>query len=594
MRTAIDLPAQAVAASVSCQPGLRRVINNNRPYKSNNNSKRNDMTPGVTDMSRFHLLAGCVLSAALAVAAGSAAAQDRKGTLVVAIDSLAAQNMDPILETRPGHAHYHAPLYDSLVGFNFERGGIGPGVAESWKISDDGTSWNFILRKGQKFHNGDPITAEDVKFSIERIRSEESITAQSAAMRRLIKDIEVVDEHTIRFHTNGILVYFPTLFSRAIFHDGTIMPKKYFEKVGAEEFRKNPVGSGPWKFVRSVPGDFVEYEAVSGHWRGEPSFERLIIMQVPEESTRMAMVRTGEAAIASISPEAISEVRSSGLRLVSVPGTMQAIYQFWGLHQAQFKDSPLNDVRVREALSLAIDRKAIIDNIMEGEAKWPMPFATFGYSLDMDADRWQQWAEKAFRYDPDRARALLAEAGYPNGFELTFANTALPGTPFMIDVGLAVADFWTKVGVKVKVEHYEWGSFRPLSTSADQAGVAGKPSMYRTAGRPIATTRYQVGFHPEGSHRLLGDKTNCPELCKEYVALHQAVEKERDDTKRGELTNQMIEMTSNTWMAVPILEGMGYWAVNTEKVGQFKPIPGRHEFGDVFERMPRPEQKPWQ
>jgi len=305
-------------------------------------------------------------------------------------------------------------------------------------------------------------------------------------------------------------------------------------------------------------------------------------------------VRTGEAAIASISPEAISEVRSSGLRLVSVPGTMQAIYQFWGLHQAQFKDSPLNDVRVREALSLAIDRKAIIDNIMEGEAKWPMPFATFGYSLDMDADRWQRWAEKAFRYDPDRARALLAEAGYPNGFELTFANTALPGTPFMIDVGLAVADFWTKVGVKVKVEHYEWGSFRPLSTSADQAGVAGKPSMYRTAGRPIATTRYQVGFHPEGSHRLLGDKNNCPELCKEYVALHQAVEKERDDAKRGELTNQMIEMTSNTWMAVPILEGMGYWAVNTEKVGQFKPIPGRHEFGDVFERMPRPEQKPWQ
>jgi len=545
-------------------------------------------------MRRFHRLAGCMLSLAVAAATGPVAAQDRKGTLVVAIDSLAAQNLDPILETRPGHAHYHAPMYDALVGFNFERGGIGPGVAERWEMADDGLSWTFYLRKGMKFHNGDPVTAEDVEFSIERIRSEESITAQSAAMRRLIDRIEVIDEHTVRFHTNGVLVYFPTLFSRAIFHDGTIMPKKYFQQVGAEGFRRKPVGSGPWKFVRSVPGDLVEFEpADNDHWRGDPSFERLIIMQVPEESTRMAMVRTGEAAIASISPEGIRQVRATDLRLVSVPATMQAIYQFWGLHQKQFEDSPLNDVRVREAMSLAIDRKAIIDNIMEGEARWPMPFATFGYSLDMDSERWRQWAEGAFRYDPQRARELLAEAGYAEGFAVDFANTALPGTPFMVDVGLAVADFWTKIGLEVNVQHYEWGAFRPMTGTADQAGIAGRPSMYRTAGRPIATTRYQVGFHPEGAHRLLGDESNCSQICQEYVALHEAVEKERNEKKRGELTDELIQKVADTWIAVPLLEGMGYWAVNPELVGRFEPIPGRHEFGDVFERMPRPDQKPW-
>lgn len=537
----------------------------------------------------LRFLAATVVTVAIASAA---AAQDRKGTLVVVIDSLAAQNLDPILETRPGHAHYHAPMYDALVGFNLELGGIGPGVAERWEISEDGQSWTFYLRKGLAFHNGDPITAEDVEFSIERIRSKDSITAQTAALRRQIKEIEVVDEHTIRFHTNGVLVYFPTLFSRAIFHDGTIMPKKYFEKVGAEEFRRNPIGSGPWKFVRSVPGDRIEYEAVPGHWRGSPSFERLVIMQVPEESTRMAMVRTGEAAIAAISPEAIREVHAAGLRLVSVPGTMQALYQFWGLNDESQKDNPLRDVRVREALSLAIDRQMIIDTIMEGEARLPMPFATFGYSLDMDADRWKKWSETAFRYDPKRAKELLAEAGYPDGFPMKFANTALPGTPFMVDIGLVIADFWSKVGVKVDVQQFEWGAFRPLY-SGDQTALLGFGSMYRTAGRPISTTRYHVAFHPEGTHKILGTVKTCDAVCESYKSLHEKIEKERDGATRTELTNKLIELSANTWTAVPLLEGMGYWAVNGKLVGKFDPIPGRHEFGDVFERMPRPDQKPW-
>lgn len=544
-------------------------------------------------MTYKSILTRLAVSAALAAMAMPAHAQDSEGTLVVAIESLAAQNFDPILEGRPGHAHYHAPLYDALVGFNLEKGGVGPGIAERWKISDDGLSWTFFLRSGLKFHNGEPLTAEDVKFSIERIMSEESITAQAAAFRRVIKSIEVVDDLTVRFNTETIQVYFPTLFSRAIFHDGTIMPKDYFEQVGADGFRRNPVGSGPWKFVRSVPGDLVEYEAVEHeHWRGKPKFKRLIIMQVPEQSTRMAMVRSGEAAIAAITPEAIQEVRGAGLKLVSVPGTAQALYQFYGLFRDEVANSPLTDVRVREALSLAIDRKAIIQHIMEGEARMPYPFATFGYSLDMDTERWRKWTDERLRYDPDRARELLAEAGYKDGFTLSFANTALPGTPWMVDVGLVVADFWAQIGVKVELENYEWGAFR-LLTQGDQPQLVGRVSMYRTAGRPIATTRYHVAFHPEGAHRLLGIEGDCDEVCQKYAKLNEAIEVERDDAKRAALTDQMIELTTDSWMAVPIVEAMGYWAVNPELVGAFEPIPGRHELGDVFERMPRPEQKPW-
>src|SRR5215813_15666154 len=232
------------------------------------------------------------------------AAQEPKGTLIFAVESLAAQTLDPILESRPGNAVYQATMYDSLVGFDIDKGGLGPGVAERWVMSDDGLSWTFYLRPGQSFHNCDPLTAHDVKFSLERQMSPKSLAAAAGSMRRSIKSIEVVDDLTVRVNTNEPQLGLPAALSRAVAPEGAIMPKKYIETVGEEEFRKKPIGSGPWKFVRSVPGDRVEFEAVGhAHWRGRPLFKSLHILQVPEEATRVAMVRTGEAAIASISPE---------------------------------------------------------------------------------------------------------------------------------------------------------------------------------------------------------------------------------------------------------------------------------------------------
>ena len=520
-------------------------------------------------------------------------AADQEGTLVIALDTLGGQTMDPILEGRAPHAHYQAPVFDALVGFNYEKGGIGPGVAERWELADDGQSWTFFLQKGLKWHNGDPLTAHDVKFSLERTMSKESLASRASALRRNVKKIDVIDDHTVRVHTNGVQVHFPASLSRAVFQEGQLMPKKYIEKVGVKEFRKNPVGSGPWKFVRSVQGDRIEYEAVDhDHWRGKPKFKKLVILLVPEESTRVAMVRTGEAAIASISPESLQEVEVAKLKVVSVPATMQAIYQFWGSYRPENEKSPIADKRVREALSLAIDRQQIIDHVMYGQASWPMPFATFGYSSDIDTAGWQAWSKKALRYDPARAKQLLAEAGYPNGFKLHFANTALPGTPYMTQIGVAVADFWTKIGIQVDLKHYEWGAFR-LLYRGEQKKLAGAASMFRTAGRPVAAARYYGGFHSKSGHHLFGDKKVCPKLCQDFDALHLSLVAEQDDAKRAEKTNKMLEMVADTWMAVPILEGKGYWAVNPEKVGFFKPIPGRHEFGDVFERMPRPDQKAW-
>ncbi len=201
------------------------------------------------------------------------------------------------------------------------------------------------------------------------------------------------------------------------------------------------------------------------------------------------------------------------MKVVSVPGTMQAVYQFWGLYRPEVKGSPLTDVRVREALSLAIDRQQIIDHVMAKQASWPLPFTTYRYSIDLDIPRWEAWAKKALRYDPARAKQLLAEAGHPNGFKMTFWNTALPGTPFMVQIGEAVAGFWEKIGVKVEMKTVEWGVFDPMGRG-EQKGLVGTASMFRTAGRPEPSPRYQTTLTSTGVQHLLGDPQVCPAVCQ--------------------------------------------------------------------------------
>ena len=149
-----------------------------------------------------HIAQVATLGFALIFAAsGALRAQDQKGTLVFAVESLGAQTLDPILEGRPGNAVYQAVMYDSLVGFNLAKGGIGPGVAERWELSTDGLAWTFHIRPGQTFHNGDKLTAHDVKFSLERQMSPTSLASAAASMRRIIKNIEVVDDLTVKVHT---------------------------------------------------------------------------------------------------------------------------------------------------------------------------------------------------------------------------------------------------------------------------------------------------------------------------------------------------------------------------------------------------------
>jgi peptide/nickel transport system substrate-binding protein len=532
-------------------------------------------------------------------------AGDPTGTLTVSLENLGAQTTDPILQGRAGHAQYQAPIYDALLGFNLESqyGGVGPGVAEEWGIDPDGNSWTFRLQEGLVFHNGEALTAEDVKFSLERTMfHEESLVGDGNRLSRQLRQppeeaIEVIDPLTVRMHTDGPKPHFWSLLTRAVFQGGQIMPKDYIESVGDDGFRAEPVGSGPWMYAGHSVGDYFQYEAFDKSHRGIPHFAKMSLLIVPEESTKLAMVRTGQADIIDLVPESAPEVDAAGAKLTVVEGVGMFIYQFWGLYFDEAQALPISDVRVRQAMSLAINRQDIIDYSLNGFGRPSMPFATFPTSVDVDVPRWQKWSEETLVYDPERARQLLAEAGYPDGFEVTFWSTNFSGTPYMNDLSQAVTGFWEEIGIETDLRIIEGGVFTPMTRVPGHdewgEGFNGDVSIFRNAGRPLPVPRYQTTFHPESIHYAFGDREHMTPLAEEYLRLHEIAASERDEAKRFEATNDIIQLVADQWIGVPIVQGVSLYASNPDTVGRWQGIYGRGELGDVFHRIPHAEGNPW-
>jgi ABC-type transport system substrate-binding protein len=476
-------------------------------------------------------------------------------------------------------------------------GKIGPGVAEKWELAKDGLSWTFYLRKGLVFHNGDSLTSADVKFSLERTMSKESILSEGTRLRKAIKEIELIDDLTLRIHTQAVNVTLEGEMSPVVGQGGQIMPKKYIETNSLDHIAKNAVGSGPWKFARHVKGDRVEFEAWDKSYRGTPHFQKLILLLVPEESTRVAMLRTDQAYVTDLTAETAKEVLAAKMQLVKIGGAAMYIFQFWGLFLPEHKDSPLNNIKVREALSLAINRQEIIDFVMEGYGSLPMPFASFRNTFDLDLERWEKFSREGLRYDPVKAKQLLTEAGYPQGFRMTYYTSNFPGTPFMNKISTAVAGYWEKVGVKVDLKEQEFGVFSDLALAEGhrdpKAPFNGAVSIYRNAGRPDAVPRYFTTFHPDGSHYIFGEKQFTTPEGQEFAKLYKEIPTELDTVVRAKKFNRMVELVTSSWMAPSILEAVVLYGANPKRVGKWEANYGRAELGDLFERIPHPDTHPW-
>jgi peptide/nickel transport system substrate-binding protein len=331
-------------------------------------------------------------------------------------------------------------LHDALVK-PMPGNPMAPSLAESWTASPDSLVFEFVLRKGLRFHNGEPVTAEDVKFSFERYRG-----TAAATFKARIAAVEVLDPERVRFRFKQPWPDFMTFYGTPATGAGWIVPKKYVEKVGEDGFKKHPIGAGPYRFVSFNPGVELVLDAYEQYWRKVPTLRRLVFKAVPDEATRLAMLKTGEADIAYSIRGALAEElrRTPGLTLKPnyPPGT------FWLNFVDQWDPkSPWHDRRVRLAANHAIDRRAINQAETLGFSK--ITFSLIPSTFDFF------WQPPASPYDPGRARQLLAEAGYPNGFDAgdyycdtSYANLAEP-----------VVSYFKVVGIRTQLRPLERAAF---------------------------------------------------------------------------------------------------------------------------------------
>ena len=313
-------------------------------------------------------------------------------------------------------------------------------LAESWTTSPDGLVYEFVLRKGVRFHNGDPVTAEDVKFSFERYRG-----VSAKLMKDKVAAVETPDPARVRFRLKQPWPDFMTFYSSAS-GSGWVVPKKYIEKVGEDGFKKAPVGAGPYKLVSFTPGVELVFEAFEQYWRKTPNVKRLVFKVIPDESTRLAALKRGEADIAyAMSGELGKELqRTAGLTLK--PTVIQSTHFVYFADQWDQK-SPWHDRRVRVAANLAMDRQGINQAVSLGFSK--LTHSIIPSTFDF------YWQPPLYPYDPARAKQLLAEAGYPHGFDAGEYMCDLVTT----SSGEPVVNSFNAAGIRLKVRPMERAAF---------------------------------------------------------------------------------------------------------------------------------------
>src|SRR6266508_973354 len=243
-------------------------------------------------------------------------------------------------------------LHDALVK-PMPAGDNTPSLAESWTQSKDGLTYEFVLRRGVRFHNGDPVTAEDVKFSFDRYHG-----AAAKLLKDRVREVQIVDPGRVRFHLKEPWPDFLTFYGTSASGAAWIVPKKYVEKVGEDGFKAKPIGAGPYKVVSFTPGIELVMEAYEGYWRKVPNLKRLVLRSLPEETTRAAALKKGEIDIAYLLTGPVAEdiKRAPGLRLAASmpPGVV-----FLDLPEQWDPKSPWHDRRVRLAASYALDRNGL-------------------------------------------------------------------------------------------------------------------------------------------------------------------------------------------------------------------------------------------
>jgi peptide/nickel transport system substrate-binding protein len=406
-----------------------------------------------------------------------------------------------------------------------------PSLAESWTVSKDGLTYEFVIRKNARFHNGDPVTADDVKFTFERYKG-----AGGKLLKDKVKEVQVVAPNRARFVLKEQWPDFMAFYGTSATGAGWIVPKKYIEKVGEEAYKKAPVGAGPYKFVSFTPGVELTLEAFGDYWRKAPSVKRLVMRSIPDETTRAAAVKTGEVDAAYLFSGAVAEdlKRSPGVRVVAP--LLYGVYWLDFLDQWDPK-SPWHDRRVRQAASLAIDRNAINQAEMLGLGKPAGAFVPpeFEFSLKMDPPP----------FDPKRAKQLMVEAGFPNGFD---AGDLTPLPPYT-SVAEAIGGYLQALGIRTSVRTMERATFLAAWREKKLRGLV----FSATGAAGNAAARLEPFFTKSGVYAY-GTRPEIDDLFQRQA-------NEIDRGKREALLHQIQKIVIDQALVAPVFQQAFLWGV---------------------------------
>ena len=361
--------------------------------------------------------------------------QDEKNRLVICLPSPIV-SLDPTDYRDRNTQIVLKNMFDSLTTRDANMKVV-PQLAESWRALND-TTWEFKLRRGVKFHNGDDFTAEDVKFTLERVVKQGALNGKTSPRKGLLgplSRVKIIDNHTVQIKTEKSWAILPLMLTLQ-----EIVPKKYMETVGSEGFQTNPIGTGPFRFVKSEGKESLILERFEDYYGGSPEnppvqvapLKYLIFKTVPVKAKRIAILKKGECDIIThVPPEAIRILQTApGIEVLSCPATRSYFAEI------NYTKPPFNDQRIRLAMNYAVDMRAVVDHILQGHGK-VLPTVllpnAFAYNSSLTP----------YTYDPKLAKQLLDASGVPKGFSITiccqekyrqFANI--------------IASFLTRVGVK--------------------------------------------------------------------------------------------------------------------------------------------------
>lgn len=505
----------------------------------------------MTRLSRF-----LGATAIVALMAGSAAAQS-----ITAGIAAAPSSMDPHFATTGQNQQVAAVLYDRLIHIDAD-GNFAPGLATEWAVDEDRLTWTFHLREGVTFHDGSPFTAEDVVYTFNRIPDVPNSPAPFTQRLAAIESAEAVDDHTLVITTSAPAPGLPTDLSTIY-----IVSQNVGDAESADFDRGTAaMGSGPYRQVDYSPGERLVLERNPDYWGDQPDFEQVTIRFLETSASRIASLQAGEVDFVDAVPPNDLE-RLEAMDGVSVIAAPSARMLYMGLDQMEETTvmidesvgNPFLDPRVREALSIAINRDAIVERIQFGSgapANQFAPAGIFGHNPDIPA----------IPYEPDRARELLEEAGYGDGWSMTIHG---PTGRYIndVDVLLAVGQMWSQIGLDIEVENVPTNVY--FGRATDREFSAFMVAFGITTGESSLALRNVLGtFDPD---RGWGSNNRFRYSSEAFdAALGEAFDAFEDDAREAAL-QEAARVAAEEFALVPLHWEGNNWAVRGEV--EFTPSP---------------------